>query len=150
MGIFFQLLNWPYYSVQYWTCEHVYISDFKIYYIPSVILLYWPYYSVQYCTRNCKHEYTYVRISRLIIFLQLFYYFGHIILFSIELGNMSMFQDHEVCYSSAIIAFHILLNAILILLARVYLKFLNIITLQKLIMNGNLSIITWCIWFIIH
>jgi hypothetical protein len=29
------------------------------------------------------------------IFLQLFYYFGHIIIFDIEFGNMKMFQDHE-------------------------------------------------------
>jgi hypothetical protein len=37
------------------------------------------------------------------LFLQLFYYLGHIIMFSIEPGNVSMFQDHEVCQSSAII-----------------------------------------------
>jgi hypothetical protein len=35
-----------------------------------------------------------------IIFLKFFYYFGHII---IELGNVNMFQDHEVCHKSAII-----------------------------------------------
>jgi hypothetical protein len=43
------------------------------------------------------------------IFLHLFYQFGHIILFSVELGNMSMF-----------IAFHILLNSIIILLTSVF------------------------------
>jgi hypothetical protein len=78
------------------------------------------------------------------------YYFGHIILFSIELGNMSMFQDHEVCYSSAVIAFHVLLNAILILLRRVYFTFLNFIILQKLIMDGNLSIIACFTWIVIY
>jgi hypothetical protein len=30
------------------------------------------------------------------IVLQLFYYFDHSIMFSIEFGNMSMFRDHEV------------------------------------------------------
>jgi hypothetical protein len=64
------------------------------------------------------------------IFLHLFYQFGHIILFSVELGNMSMF-----------IAFHILLDSILILLTRVYFKFSSFITLQKVITNGNLGII---------
>jgi hypothetical protein len=33
----------------------------------------------------------------------IFYYFYHIILLSIELRNMSMFEDHEVCHSSAVI-----------------------------------------------
>jgi hypothetical protein len=61
---------------------------FKVHYMFSVILLYWIYIQL-FCIMG--------------IFLQLFYYFGQIILFSIELGNMSIFQDHEVCHSSAII-----------------------------------------------
>ena len=36
--------------------------------------------------------YIYIRLSRFIIFDKLIYYFGHIIMFGIEFGNMSMFQ----------------------------------------------------------
>jgi hypothetical protein len=167
------LLYWPYYSVEYWTCEHVCILYFWVHYIPSVILFlgyiiqqfyyygyipsvtllysYWSYYSVQYWT--CEHvPRIYFRFSRFIWFLQLFYYLGHIIVLSIELENMSIFQDHEVCHSSAVILllFILLLNAIWILLARVHFRFLSFITLQKLIINGNLCIIAYYTCFIIH
>jgi hypothetical protein len=40
--------------------------------------------------------------NRFIIFLQLFYYFGHIILFSIEPVNMHIFQIFKVLYISSV------------------------------------------------
>jgi hypothetical protein len=118
------LLFWPY-SVQNWSCEHVgaYISDFQD------LLYSFSYFIILGLLLCC--------FIIICIFLQLFYYFCHIILssivlvsmyifqifkihfnpsvillrilaifiilFSIELGNMSMFQGDEVCYSSAII-----------------------------------------------
>jgi hypothetical protein len=45
----------------------------------------------------------YLRFSRFIIFIQLFYYFGHIIMFSIEFENMIMFQIMRFVKSSAMI-----------------------------------------------
>jgi hypothetical protein len=132
---------------------------FKIYYIPSVIIL--------------DMLFSYFII--MCIFLQLYYYFGHIILFSIELVNMYIFQIFKIyiflqlfhyfgyiiqlfllcvySFSYFIIlafAFHMLLNAILILLAGMYFIFFSFITLQKPIINGKLSIIACYTWFIIH
>jgi hypothetical protein len=44
------------------------------------------------------------------IFLQLFYYFCYIIMFSVEFGNMNMFQDHEVTVLQLFYCFPYMIN----------------------------------------
>jgi hypothetical protein len=47
------------------------------------------------------------------IFLQLFYYFGHIILFSIELVNMYIFKIFKIHYIPSVISLATLLCLVL-------------------------------------
>jgi hypothetical protein len=94
---------------KYWCMRHFLESDFttvESVHLNRLAIPCGPDSSVQYGTGEDEYIYIYIRFSVFITFLfKILYYFCHIILFSTELENMSMFQDLKVCHSSAIILF---------------------------------------------
>jgi hypothetical protein len=82
----------PYYSIQHWTYKHKYVPDFQdsLYSFSYFIIIGHILFSIELTNMYV------LQISRFIIFLHIRYYFGHIILFSIELMNMCIYVRFEI------------------------------------------------------
>jgi hypothetical protein len=103
--------------------------------------------AISFCLILNLWRFIYFRFSRLLLFLQLFYYLIQNCTWRHECVSgwrgLSEFCNYFV-------AFHVLLNVVLILLTSVSFRFSNSIIPLNLIINWNLGTIPCCAWFIIH
>jgi hypothetical protein len=127
------LLLLPYNSVQYWTGRWIDNQIFCIHYISVryVVIFAISSFPVLNCRMNGYQIFGiyYIFVRYVIIFA---------ILFCLVLN-----------WWRWIYQIFISLNAIVILLTRAYFTFSSSIIVMKLIINGNLSIITYYTWFIV-